>query len=130
MPFSYSVFIAVALGGASGASLRFVVSSLCMRWWPAAVLPIGTLVVNAVGSLAIGWLFAVFSRQLVDDSFWRPLLITGLLGAFTTFSAFSLEVVQLLQRGDLFVAVVYMLMSVALCVGFAWLGLQFAGYTP
>jgi fluoride exporter len=112
----------IALGGAIGAVLRY--------WsgrWAAAVLgpswPWGTLLVNVLGGFAIGAVVALSSRELLSPAS-RLFLTTGLLGGFTTFSAFSLEVVQLAERGAVTSAVVYILVSVLLSVGGVFFGLK------
>ena len=88
----------VALGGALGSLARFgVVRGI------SSVLgeqPWGTFVVNVLGSFAIGMLAAFFARKFTDHEVARVFLITGFLGGFTTFSAFSLDVFNLMQRGE------------------------------
>lgn len=86
-------FIWIALGGAAGSLLRYG----CSRWLNGPVFPFGTLAVNITGSFLIGLLWAVFSKQ--NDEAARLFLITGFCGGFTTFSAFSLEGLQMLQQG-------------------------------
>ncbi|NTS41167.1 fluoride efflux transporter CrcB [Flavisolibacter sp. BT320] len=86
-------FFWIALGGAAGSLLRYG----CSRWLNGPAFPYGTLAVNITGSFLIGLLWAVFSRQ--SDETARLLLITGFCGGFTTFSAFSLEGLQMLQQG-------------------------------
>jgi CrcB protein len=90
---------------------------------PIVHFPWPTLLVNVLGSLLIGILIGAFSEASWFTSVGRPLLVTGLLGGFTTFSAFSLEAVQLAQAGHAIVALGYVLASVALCVIGAWLGI-------
>ncbi len=114
-------FLLVALGGALGASGRYGVSLLTMRQWGAN--PIwGTLLVNVAGGLAMGLLagFAADKRALV------LLLGVGVLGGFTTFSAFSIEIVRMIDRGDAHLAAGYALASVFLSVAAAYAGLIFA----
>ena len=127
MPITPSLLLTIAAGGAVGAVARFLLSSCCSRWLTLSTFPLGTLVVNVLGSFAIGCLYSALAQRVDDDDFWRPLLMTGFLGAFTTFSTFSIETVQLLQRGETAMALSYMLLSVLLCVAFAWLGLQLVG---
>ena len=92
---------AVALGGAFGALLRYGVNQFFIRHGYGG-LPTATLVVNVVGCLLAG-LLLVWIEQRVDPAFWRALLVTGVLGALTTFSALGLETWQLLraERWDL-----------------------------
>ena len=105
----------VAGGGAIGAVLRYSIS-----YWIAAsgrvAFPLGTFVVNAAGCLVIGFLMAG-PTKLVQHPRIELLLVTGLLGALTTFSTFSLETVILFQRGDYTVAVLNVLLSIAVAVG-------------
>lgn len=109
----------VALGGALGASARYLTGLAALRLLGAG-FPWGTVIVNIVGSFAMG-LLVVTLAQLGATRF-APLLMTGLLGGFTTFSAFSLDAVTLFERGDAFEAVLYIVASVllslaALCAG-------------
>ncbi len=113
---------AVAIGGAVGAGLRHLAVVWLGRSYPG--FPWGTLCVNVAGSAAMG-LLAVLLIERLPGSYGRlaPLLMTGVLGGFTTFSAFSLDAVFLLERGRVLSALGYMLGSVALSVGGLWLGL-------
>lgn len=83
----------IALGGAAGSLLRFGFG----RWLNSPAFPYGTLAVNIIGSFLIGLLWAFFSKQSAEPA--RLFLITGFCGGFTTFSAFSLEGLQMLQQG-------------------------------
>lgn len=113
----------VALGGAAGSMLRYLAVLGAARLWPQALLPWGTLLVNLVGSLAIGLLYVLLVERHGVPAEWRALLLTGLLGGFTTFSAFALESASLWQAGSGGVALVYMLASLAGCVAGAALAL-------
>jgi CrcB protein len=93
---SAAAYLWVAFGGAIGATARFGVVQLAVARW-GATFPWGTLVVNILGSLAIGFLAAVFSARNTDPSL-RFFLITGVLGGYTTFSAFSLETLAMLYE--------------------------------
>ncbi len=111
----YLLFI--ALGGASGAVTRYLVSNWALSLWQGR-MPLGTLLVNVVGSFAIGIVFVLIERQHIHPD-WRGVLMVGFLGAFTTFSTFSLETVSLLERGDYLPAVLYTVASVISCVAAA-----------
>lgn len=108
----------VAVGGAIGASGRYGVSLAAARLLGAG-FPWGTLFVNVLGGLAMGWLAGAFAER--RDL--QLLLGVGVLGGFTTFSAFSIEIVRMLDRGAVAPAAAYAAASVALAVGAA-----FAGY--
>jgi CrcB protein len=115
------ILAAVMAGGALGAGARYLVSSQVMRLLGSG-FPWGTLVVNILGSAAMGLLVGLFMKFWSVGEFGRIFLTTGLLGGFTTFSAFSLEVVLLMERGQPWLAALYVLVSVVACVG----GLQLA----
>ena len=99
----------VALGGAAGAWLRFAAG----RAIGPAQFPYATLLVNLFGSFAMGLLAGWLARQGQSGEPWRTLLGVGVLGGFTTFSAFSLDVVSLAQRGALANAALYIFLSLA-----------------
>lgn len=113
-------WLAVALGGGGGAVLRWVVSTRLN-----SALPYGTLLVNVIGSFAIGVLFVVLAHRGVDDPH-RAGLIVGLLGGFTTFSAFSLETMTLIEQGAVKTALLYAVFSLIICVVAAFAGLALA----
>ncbi len=106
--------LAVAVGGALGASLRFGSGLLILRLAGGAY-PLGTLFVNVVGSFLMGLAAGHFVLKGGSDEL-RLFVMTGLLGGFTTFSAFSLESLMLWQRGEGGVAVLYVAGQVALCL--------------
>ena len=103
----------VALGGAVGAWLRFVAGRTTLALIGPSAFPWATLLVNTAGSFAMGLLAGWLARHGSGGEGWRLLLGVGLLGGFTTFSAFSLELVGLAQRGQAMLAVGYALVSVA-----------------
>lgn len=113
--------LAIASGGAVGALLRFWISG-----WVYGVLgrgfPWGTLAVNVAGSLAmgIGYVWLVERSGLGPE--WRAFLLVGLLGAFTTFSTFSIETLNLIEGGDMAKALVNAVVSVLVCTLAAWGG--------
>lgn len=120
-----NTFVAVAVGGALGAVSRYsfglVALALIGNRFPWA-----TLGVNVVGSFLIGLAAVLIGDRILDGELWRPLIIVGFLGAFTTFSAFSLDTLLLLQQGNYNSALAYMLGSVALCLGATVAGMQLA----
>lgn len=107
----------VAGGGAMGCVLRFLSVQWVARLHDGA-FPLGTMFVNLVGSLIIGAMLARYD----DSQTVRAFFVTGVLGGFTTFSAFSWDALQLLQRGQWAQAAFYILGSVALCIAAAWVG--------
>jgi CrcB protein len=111
----YHIFL-VAAGGAIGAAMRHLVNLGALRWLGPG-FPWGTLSVNVVGSLAMGLLTGWLTRRVGGSSDeLRLLLATGVLGGFTTFSAFSLDVAMLWDRGDAGLAATYAAVSVLLSV--------------
>lgn len=118
----YLLFI--ALGGASGAVSRYLLANWVHGLWEGK-LPLGTLLVNMLGSLAIGIIYVLLvERQLIHPD-WRGVLMVGFLGAFTTFSTFSLETISLIEAGHLAHAGAYMFGSAILCVLMAGVGIGF-----
>ena len=118
-------FLLVAVGGALGASGRYGVSLLALRQWGSN--PVwATLFVNVIGGFAMGLLagFAADKRALV------LLLGVGVLGGFTTFSAFSIEIVRMIDRGATTLAASYALGSVLLSIGAAFSGLMITRSFP
>jgi fluoride exporter len=105
----------VALGGAIGSVLRYGVNLATPRFL-GNDFPWATLTVNVVGSFLMGLLVAFLTEKFADQPDLRLFLTTGILGGFTTFSAFSLDVFGLMQRGENSVALVYVLASVALSI--------------
>lgn len=88
--------------------------------------PYGTLTVNVIGSLLMG-IFYVFLTERMDIApEWRAGLLIGLLGAFTTFSAFSIETLHLLESGEQIKALLNIVLSVSLCITVCWLGMVIA----
>lgn len=113
--------IAIAVGGAIGALMRFWVSTGVQQGM-GKTFPYGTLTVNVLGSLLIGILYVVFNERIEVSPQLRALLMVGVLGAFTTFSTFSIETLELLEKGDMIRAALNVVLSVVLCVTAAWLG--------
>ncbi len=114
--------LAIAGGGALGAVLRFLMSSNIYRIF-GRDFPYGTLAVNVLGSFAMGLIFILIVERGVLSAEWRSVIIIGFLGAFTTFSTFSIETLGLLESGELSRAALNIFLSVALCLVATWLGL-------
>lgn len=115
----------VAAGGALGAVARFALSALVHAWWPMR-FPLATLGVNVLGSFLIGLLYVLIAERGLLHPDWRSVAMVGFLGAFTTFSTFSLEMVNLLEQGYFAYALAYVAASVVLCVGSAWAAIVIA----
>jgi fluoride exporter len=107
--------VMVALGGAIGSALRYGVN-LSARALVGNDFPWGTLTVNVLGSFLMGLLVSILTERFTDQPDLRLFLATGVLGGFTTFSAFSLDVLGLILRGQNVIALVYVLASVALSI--------------
>ncbi len=116
------LLLLASAGGALGAGARYLVYQHVTRLWGAA-FPWATMIINIVGSLLIGVLVAILLERLPDTTGLRVFLITGILGGFTTFSAFSFEVVELIERAEITYALLYLAGSVVLSVAACWLGL-------
>jgi CrcB protein len=115
-------YLIVFLGGGLGAALRHGVNLAFARWFGAA-FPFATLTENVTGSLVMGLLAGYFAFKAGAPQHWRLFLTTGILGGYTTFSAFSLDTALLYERGELGLAALYVLLSVALSIGGLFAGL-------
>lgn len=105
----------VALGGASGAVSRHLLAQWVHQLWEGRI-PVGTLLVNLLGSTVIGVVYVLLVEKQLVHADWRGVLMVGFLGAFTTFSTFSLETIHLFETGHHWHALGYMLSSTLLCV--------------
>jgi fluoride exporter len=119
------ILLWIAIGGALGSVARFIsvrgvqsVMGDASAW--------GTASVNVVGSFAMGFLVVMLARKFADNDGLRFFLTTGFLGGFTTFSAFSQDVVRLMQGGETVTAAVYVLISVVVSIAACFAGLALA----
>jgi CrcB protein len=108
-------WIAVAVGGGLGAMARYAVSTWIFQV-SSHKFPYATLTVNVLGSFVMGILFVVIIERTALPVEMRSLWMIGFLGAFTTFSTFSLDALGLWQNGHLFMALLYVLATVVLCL--------------
>ena len=115
----------VMLGGAVGAGARHLTGRAALALWGPG-FPWGTLIVNLAGGLAMGLLAGWLAARSSGDEALRYLLGVGVLGGYTTFSAFSLETANMLQRGDYGVALLYILAAVIGSIAALFAGLQIA----
>jgi CrcB protein len=121
-------YLFVFLGGGLGAMLRHGINLLTGRLFPGIGFPIATLTINVTGSIAMGVLAAIFAFKGGGTQHWRLFLTTGILGGYTTFSTFSLDVALFYERGDLIQAALYVLASVVLSIVGIMLGLTLTRY--
>ena len=113
--------IYVGAGGALGAVSRFLIQVISQaQGWA----PWGTFLVNVLGCFLIGILVSQLDAMHWFKEFGRHLLVIGFLGAFTTFSAFSIETIQLVQSGRLSTALVYVTVTVVACLLATWVGIK------
>jgi CrcB protein len=119
------VVLAVAAGGAVGSVLRFWMST-GVHALVGRSFPYGTLAVNVLGCLSMGFLFVLFLERLSDDAVLRAGILIGVLGGFTTFSSFSIETFNLIEQGAHLKAAINMVASLVLCVAATWIGVILA----
>ena len=117
-----NMMFAVACGGALGAMGRHLISGQVMRW-AGGGFPWGTMTVNVAGSFLLGLLVEYLAQRWPATQEIRGFLVVGMLGGFTTFSAFSLDAVLLLERGSLTPAFAYIGGNVLLSIGGMFAGL-------
>lgn len=116
------MLFAIAIGGAAGALLRFGVAT-GMAGLLGRGFPYGTLAANVLGCLAMGVLYVLFLERLAVSPELRAALLVGLLGAFTTFSTFSIETLVLVENGEHVRALLNVALSVMLCLAATWFGM-------
>jgi len=120
---SVKILFSVAFGGALGAVIRYVMMSGIGHVIHAG-FPYGTLVVNVIGSFALGSLIEIMALSWSPGQEMRSFLVVGVLGAFTTFSTFSQDVIFLMERGELFSAGMYIMLSVVLSIAGLFAGMM------
>ena len=120
-----NALLMVALGGALGASGRYLAGSVIGHFWGGAY-PWATFAVNSAGSFLLGLLAGLMAFAWTPSPEMRLFLTVGVLGGFTTFSAFSLELVLLLERGRADLAALYLVSTLAVAVGGLFAGLRLA----
>ena len=115
-------YILVFLGGGLGASLRHLINLICARGLGTS-FPWGTFIINISGSIVMGLIAGYFAFKGGAAQPWRLFLMTGILGGYTTFSAFSLDAAMLYERGELGLAALYVVGSVVLSIAGLFAGL-------
>jgi len=122
-----NLVLMVAMGGAAGSVARYLFVKLAGAWL-GPELPYGTLGVNVIGSLLAGLLYVVLIERVADAAEWRALLMVGVLGGFTTFSAFSVDTMRLLEESGLAFAAgnaaANLCLSLLACAVGIWMGRQ------
>jgi len=121
-------YIAIALGGGIGAVLRYGITVL-VQSWTGPGFPFGTLMVNVVGSLLIGFVVVFLHHRYHGNEIIRLFLVIGVLGGFTTFSTFSLDTVYLIQSGLVIKAMWNIVVSFSACLFSVYLGMEIARTT-
>jgi CrcB protein len=114
-------FFIVGIGSFLGGGLRYLIS-VFFNQKINPDFPYATLAVNLLGCLLIGLFYSLFEKSLINND-WKLFLTTGLCGGFTTFSAFSMESLQLFKQGNLFAMLMYIIISIVLGIA-----LTYAGY--
>ena len=117
-------FLLVGLGGAAGSMLRYAFYLFITT----KQFPFATFAVNIIGSFVIGLVLALSLKDQSFNNNWKLFLATGICGGFTTFSAFSLENIMLLQNEKYFTALIYIVASIVLGIVAAWLGFKLITY--
>ena len=117
-----SIYVAIAVGGSLGAVSRYWMSTSTYQWLGFG-FPYGTLAVNLLGSIVMGFLAELLGDRIHVSEEIRLGLLAGFLGSFTTFSTFSIDVLQLGIDQSVFKAILYIMLSVLLCILGAWAGL-------
>jgi CrcB protein len=115
-------YLFVFIGGGIGAAARYGLQGIVYRYASPA-FPYGTLAVNLLGSLAIGFLMAFFEERFIINPALRVFLTIGILGGFTTFSSFSYETIALLRDGSYGLGLLNVAASVGTCLLATWVGM-------
>jgi len=115
-------YLLVFIGGGLGSSLRHLINVASTRWLGTA-FPYHTLIINITGSLVMGLIAGYLAFRGEASPHWRLFLMTGILGGYTTFSAFSLDAALLYERGEMALALLYVAGSVMLSIAGLFAGL-------
>jgi fluoride exporter len=115
-------YLLVFIGGGLGSSLRHTINVVCARYLGTA-FPYHTFIINITGSIVMGLIAGYLAFKGEASQPWRLFLMTGILGGYTTFSAFSLDAATLYERGEIWLALFYVLGSVVLSIAGLFAGL-------
>jgi CrcB protein len=118
-------FLAISLGAIAGANARYWLSRFAVREWGPS-FPYGTLAINLLGSLVVGFFMIWTTERALTDPRWRLLVVVGFCGAFTTFSSYAFETMSLFERGQWPLALANVLGSNLLCLSAALGGMVLA----
>jgi CrcB protein len=118
-------YLLIAVGGAAGSLARYVGGTAIMTRF-APRFPLGTMVVNVSGCFLIGLLLTVLTERFSPETNWRPLLVVGFLGGYTTFSSFEWESFAAIRGGNLWIGFVNLVGSVVMGYAAVWLGAMLA----
>lgn len=119
--------VLIGLGGGLGSILRFLVTNAAQGWamrWLGFAFPLGTMIVNLTGSLAIGILMGLFTGRLPVSDSVRLMLVTGILGGYTTFSSYAYETMALAGGGNGRAAVLNLIVQNAVALLLVWVGFR------
>ena len=116
-------FLWVAAGGAIGATMRYLATNSLKYIFPNFLL--GTLFVNILGSFIIGFIMSYVEYKNISSNIIKYFFIIGILGSFTTFSAFSFEVIDLINNRRFILSFLYIFISLIVCLFFCFLGYNF-----
>ena len=110
----------IAAGGAFGSVIRYIITYFFKIFYPN--FPIGTLLINVLGSFLIGLLVSYMQNSNISENIFKYFLIIGLLGSFTTFSAFSIETLELFRQEKIILSFIYVISSITLTLCAAYVG--------
>lgn len=124
----YQVLL-VGAGGFLGSIFRYLISNLTQTFATGTILPIGTLIVNTLGCLLIGYLDGIAEVRQLFTPETRLVLFIGFLGGFTTFSTFGFETLQLMRDNQVLCALIYVVLQIIIGLGAVWLGFILAKHS-